>query len=270
MKLAVIGHPINHSKSPIIHNKWLADNRIEGTYEAIDIAVEGFATQIQGLVDAGFDGFNITIPHKQNIMALCDTVDETAQKIGAVNTVVINQGRLSGYNTDAYGFIQNIRSKHENFEFKGKCALVLGAGGAARAVLQGLVEQNIKKIYLSNRTIEKANMLKEMHPDIIEVVAWEEYEAHLGQVDILANTTSLGMVGKYPLEIDLTHLKKYALVTDIVYTPLKTPLLEQAEKQGHDIVTGLGMLLYQAQQSFEIWTGKTPDVDDDLRRDVLA
>lgn len=270
MKLAVIGHPINHSKSPIIHGRWLEQAQIDGRYEAIDIAPENLESDIKALIDKGYSGFNVTLPYKENILKLCSAIDETAQKIGAVNTVVINNGQLSGYNTDAFGFIQNIKDNNSAFEFKGKAVLVLGAGGAARAVLQGLMESGVARIILTNRTIEKAQNLIMMHPDIIEVIAWDDYSAILGQVDLLVNTTSLGMTGKPELDIDLSDLKKSALVTDIVYTPLMTPLLQQAQEKGFDIVTGVGMLLYQAQKSFEIWTGSLPRVDGAIIDEVLG
>jgi len=270
MKLAVIGHPINHSKSPIIHGRWLENAQIDGTYEAIDIAPDNLEKEIARMVDEGYQGFNVTLPHKENIMKLCDVVDDTAKHIGAVNTVVINNGKLSGYNTDAYGFIQNIKSNAPKYDFTNKAALVLGAGGAARAVLRGLLEAGMSRIILTNRTIEKAEALKQMSPDQIDVVEWGNYKNNLKDIDLLVNTTSLGMVGKTPLDIDLSSVNKNALVTDIVYTPLETDLLKQAKDNGNEIVTGIGMLLYQAQKSFEIWTGSLPAVDQNLIDEVLA
>ena len=269
IKLAVIGHPINHSKSPIIHNDWMARAGIVGVYEAIDIAPEDLDGRVHELVKAGYSGLNVTLPHKQSIMGLCGEVDMAAQKIGAVNTVKIQEGKLFGYNTDAYGFIQNIKA-NAAFDFENKSAFVLGAGGAARAIIQGLIEAGISKIYLTNRTKEKAQELRGMNSAVIEIVDWGVRESVLGNVDLLVNTTSLGMVGKPPLEIDLSGLKKSALVTDIVYTPLMTDLLAQARGGGHDIVSGVGMLLYQAQKSFEIWTGVLPEVDEALTQKVLG
>jgi len=270
MKLAVIGHPINHSKSPIIHGRWLENAQIDGTYEAIDIAPDNLEKEIARMVDEGYQGFNVTLPHKENIMKLCDVVDDTAKHIGAANTVVINNGKLSGYNTDAYGFTQNIKSNAPKYDFTNKAALVLGAGGAARAVLRGLLEAGVSRIILTNRTIEKAETLKQMSPDQIDVVEWGNYKNNLKDIDLLVNTTSLGMVGKTPLDIDLSSVNKNALVTDIVYTPLETDLLKQAKDNGNEIVTGIGMLLYQAQKSFEIWTGSLPAVDQNLIDEVLA
>jgi len=268
-KFAVIGHPINHSKSPLIHQKWLDDNQIAGKYGTVDIHPDDLEKEINRLIDEGYSGFNVTLPHKETIKELCHAIDDTAQKIGAVNTVVLNNGKLSGYNTDAFGFIENIKQNLEAFKFDDKSALVLGAGGAARAALQGLVEAGVSKIYLANRTIEKAQNLKKMHADIIEVIEWDGFDYVLPKVDLLVNTTSLGMNGKNDLKINLRDLKKSAFVTDIVYTPLMTPLLTQAKDNGHDIVTGIGMLIYQAQKSFEIWNGIIPTVNQELVDRVL-
>lgn len=269
MKAGVIGYPIAHSKSPIIHQHWLDEYNIEGSYKAIEIKPEELKEKIQRLVDNGFDGFNITIPHKENIFKLCDELDDAAQKVGAVNTVVIKDKKLIGMNTDAFGFTQNIKSKN-SFDFKGRRALVLGAGGASRAVLYALVNEGVEQILLSNRTRDKAEKLKELYPDKIEIIDWKEKESCLKSIDLLVNTTSLGMVGQPSLEINLENLNKSALVTDIVYAPLMTPLLKNAQLRGNEVVTGIGMLLHQARPSFKAWTGIMPTVTDDLERDVLS
>lgn len=264
MKLAVIGHPIKHSKSPIIHNHWLAQNNIKGSYEAIDINPDNFENEIMGMMNDGFDGFNITIPFKTNIIDLCDDVDDAAQKIGAVNTVHIKNKKLYGYNTDAYGFIENIKSSKPAFDFKNKTAMVLGAGGAANAILYGLIQSGVKKIYLTNRTQSKAAVLQSMAHDIIDVIAWDAYEEKFNETDILINTTALGMVGHPDLTPTLDGLKQGALVTDIVYNPLYTSLLQNAKEKQYQYVTGIGMLAYQAQKAFEIWTGTLPVIDNAL------
>ena len=270
MKACVIGHPIAHSKSPLIHNHWLRQYGIEGSYKAIDIVPENLAEDIQSLIDGGYDGFNVTVPHKQAVMALCDMLDETAQKIGAVNTVVIKEGKLHGKNTDAFGFIANIKTAQPDFIFKNKTAFVLGAGGAARAVIYGLLEEGIEKIILSNRTMEKARELQSMAPDAVDVVSWEERKQALKAADLLVNTTSLGMQGKPHLEMDLSALPKTAPVNDIVYAPLMTDLLQQAKDRGNPIVTGIGMLLHQARPAFEAWTGVLPEVTGELESKVLT
>ena len=269
MKAAVIGHPISHSKSPIIHQYWLKKYDISGSYEKIDIAPENLKDGVQRLIDQGFDGFNVTVPHKETMMDLCDNIDITAQKIGAVNTIIMKNGKLYGQNTDAYGFIQNIKQNAPQFDFKNKSVLILGAGGAAKAVAYGLTQEGVSKIIISNRTLEKAKELQNIAP-VIEAVQWDKKDFAIEQVDMIVNATSLGMIGKPSLEISILNLKKSALVTDIVYTPLKTNILNEAEKTGRFFVTGIGMLLHQARPSFEAWTGILPDVDNPLEALVLA
>jgi shikimate dehydrogenase len=270
MKLAVIGHPVGHSKSPQIHNEWLRRHNIAGTYTAVDITPEDLTKRVQGLVLERYQGFNVTIPHKQAIMAQCARIEDKARKIGAVNTVVVRDGAMEGFNTDAYGFTENIRQAKPKFEFNGAHALVLGAGGAANAVVYGLLEEGVSRIILTNRTRAKAEALSQMAPDKIKVLEWEERESALAATDLLVNTTALGMQGSAPLEISLDTLKQGALVTDIVYAPLMTGLLSQAQAKGYDIVTGIGMLFYQAQKAFALWTDVLPDVDEALIKKVCG
>ena len=269
MKAGVIGHPIAHSKSPIIHQYWMDEYNLHGSYEAIDIAPDDLAVGVQKLIDAGFDGFNITIPHKQNIITLCDEVDEIARSIGAVNTVRIKGGKLFGTNTDGFGFIQNIKQAHNNFDFQNKTACVLGAGGASRAVIYGLIQEGVSRIILINRTTDTAQGLAKDFGDIIDVVPWDERSEALINADILVNTTSLGMVGKPALDIDLSELNAQSLVCDIVYAPLMTELLKDAKARGNKTVTGIGMLLHQARPAFALWTGTTPEVTKKLESLVL-
>jgi shikimate dehydrogenase len=269
MKAGVIGHPIAHSKSPIIHNHWMGEHNVQGSYETIDIAPENLAEGVQKLIDEGYDGFNVTIPHKQNIMKLCDRVNDVAQTIGAVNTVRIKDGKLFGSNTDAFGFIQNIKHTHPDFDFKNKTAVVLGAGGASRAVLYGLIDEGVKRIILTNRTIEVAqNLANEMQGNI-EVIPWENRSEVLANIDILVNTTALGMNGKPALELDLNALNTGALISDIVYVPLMTNLLTAAQKRGNPIVSGIGMLLHQARPAFAEWTNILPDISLALEVKIL-
>ena len=268
MKAAVIGSPIHHSKSPMIHTYWLDQYNIKGSYEAVEIKADNLTAGVQDLIARGYDGFNVTIPHKENIMKLCHDVDTRAQKIGAVNTVVIKDGKLLGKNTDSFGFIQNIKSKNM-FNFKGSKALVLGAGGASRAILCGLIDEGVSEIYLTNRTKSKAVELQKINPEKIKIIDWENKEDFLNDINLLVNTTSLGMIGCQELELNLENLNINATVTDIVYAPLMTPLLMKAQKRGHNIVTGIGMLLHQARPAFEAWTGILPDVTTALEQKVL-
>jgi len=269
IKCGVIGFPIKHSKSPIIHNHWIAQHGLEGEYKAIEIAPENLKSGVQALIDEGYAGFNVTIPHKQEIFKLCESVDDVAQAIGAVNTVVIKNGRLHGTNTDAFGFIENVHQSAFGVDFMHRPCVVLGAGGAARAVVYGLIETGAKEIIITNRTKEKAYEVATMS-GIVRVADWEERSKILQGSGFLVNTTSLGMSGKELLEIDLSALPEGAVVSDIVYAPLMTPLLKDAESKGHQIVTGIGMLLHQARPAFEKWFGVLPDVDETLEKKVLA
>lgn len=270
----MIGHPIGHSKSPIIHNYWIAKYERAGLYEAIDIAPDDLHDGVQGLIKDGYAGFNATIPHKEALLTLCDTLDPIAKSCGAVNTVVIRDGYLHGYNTDAFGFLENIRAYKPDFDFTAGPAVVLGAGGAARAIIAGLINENAP-IILTNRTREKAEILaREITQNAgqggaVTIVDWKDRHNALSGVNVLVNTTSLGMVGQAALEIALDQLPQTALVTDIVYSPLETDLLKRAKERGHPIVTGIGMLLHQARPGFEKWHGVMPDVSKFLEDLVL-
>jgi len=266
----VIGHPIVHSKSPLIHNYWIKQSGLKGTYEAVDIPCEDLEGGLKNLIERGFKGFNVTIPHKESVLALCDELDETAQQIGAVNTVIIDDGRLKGMNTDSFGFIENIRSQKPDFSFASGSAVVLGAGGAAKAVVHGLLEHGAPEIIIANRTKEKALILSEscLAPDKVHLVEWEERSKKLEGVALLVNTTSLGMEGQDNLDIDLSLLPRDALVSDIVYAPLYTELLKAAKDSGHEIVTGIGMLLHQARPAFKAWYGVMPEVSAELEEMV--
>jgi len=272
IKAAVIGHPISHSKSPLIHNYWIGKYGLDGSYEAIDIAPENLKAEVQNLIDQDYAGFNATIPHKEAMISLCENSAHNAQVIGAVNTVVIKDGKLNGMNTDGFGFINNIWDTCPDFDFQGKNAVVLGAGGAARAIVSALIGEEIGHIYLLNRTREKAEMIRnEMGflSDLIKVRDWGDRNTVLGKADILINTTSLGMAGQAALDIDLSVLPKTALVNDIIYAPLYTDLLQQAKACGNPVIAGIGMLIHQARPAFKEWFGIMPDVTDELKELVL-
>lgn len=270
IKAGVIGHPINHSKSPLIHNHWIAEHGLSGEYTAIDIAPENLKESVQKLIDDGYAGFNVTVPYKQEIFKLCASVDETAQAIGAVNTVIIKNGALHGTNTDAFGFIENLHKGAFGVDFVHRPAVVLGAGGAARAVVYALINAGARQIIILNRTADKAKDVAELNTDVMRVAPWEKRGELLRDAGLLVNTTSLGMTGKDVLEIDLSLLPQDAVVNDIVYAPLMTDLLRDAEKRGNQVVTGIGMLLHQARPAFEKWFGILPDVSEELEKKVLA
>ena len=270
VKAAVIGHPVGHSKSPLIHNEWIRQHHLDGSYNAVDIAPDDFEAGIRKLVQDGYTGWNVTVPHKESMMALCDTVDDTARSIGAVNTVTVREKKLHGTNTDAFGFLENIKQARPGFSFTSGPAIILGAGGAARAVLYGLLQEGVPDIRLTNRTREKAEELKAMAPDHITVIDWDKRNEALESANLLVNTTVLGMEGKPPLEINLDALPEQALVNDIVYVPLYTDLLTRAKQRGNPVVTGIGMLLHQARPAFEHWFDIFPDVTAELEKKVLA
>ncbi|PZP57348.1 MAG: shikimate dehydrogenase [Micavibrio aeruginosavorus] len=267
-RAGVIGHPISHSKSPLIHAHWLTENKIEGEYRAYDIAPENLRDEVLRLRDTGLSGINVTLPHKQAIMDICTTINDEAQKIGAVNTVVFYpSGEIEGRNTDAYGFITNAKETYPDFQFGNSSALVLGAGGAARSVLYALKREGVSDIRISNRTIENAEELAEEFG--ATVYDWDEKEKALKGAGLVVNTTSLGMSGKPHLRLDLSDLSPEALVYDIVYAPLITELLGGAQNKGCRIVTGIGMLLHQARPAFQAFYGTLPEVTDALRGKVL-
>jgi shikimate dehydrogenase len=267
MKAGVIGHPVGHSLSPMIHTYWLEWHRLAGTYDKIDVPPGTLADAVRRLVEAGYTGFNVTIPYKTDIMPLCATLDDAARAVGAVNTVVIRDGILHGMNTDSYGFVRGMAAV-ENFDIMGRTAVVFGAGGAARAVVHGLRHAGVKWLSVCARTPEKfADGLAD------EVLPWAEAQDAVGMADILVNATPLGMTG-YDRGADATALPDLAglspdaVVCDIVYRPLETPLLRAAAKRGCRTVDGLGMLLHQAAGAFAQWTGVLPAVNDELRNKV--
>lgn len=269
IRAAVIGHPINHSKSPIIHGHWIAQFGLNGSYEAIDIAPADLRARVAQMAADGYAGFNVTIPHKEEIFKLCDEVDEKARLIGAVNTVKIDGGKLYGTNTDAFGFIENIKYEVPGFEFTRGPAFVLGAGGAARAVVYGLLQEGVPHITIVNRTRDKAEAIAAMARGKISVVDWDARHDALHDAAIIINTTALGMTGKDALDLSLAHAKDGAVVTDIVYTPLMTDLLKQAKIKQLQYVTGIGMLLHQARPAFRLWFGVMPTVTPELAAKVL-
>ncbi len=277
MRAGVMGWPVSHSLSPRLHGHWLARNRINGSYEAIAVQPEGLADALSSLAEQGYRGVNLTVPHKEAALALVDSVDDTAQRIGAINTIVVEEGAsLAGSNTDAFGFIENLRDHVPDQVAAGwsaRPATVLGAGGAARAVCTALLDCGVGEIRLVNRTAERAAKLADTLPGLarcVTICAWNDRAAALAGVGLLINTTVLGMTRQEPLELDLAELPGDATVNDIVYAPLETNLLAQARQRGNHVVDGLGMLLHQARPGFRAWFGADPVVDDGLRRAVLA
>jgi shikimate dehydrogenase len=266
-RAGVIGWPVGHSLSPRIHRFWLNQLGIEGRYEAVVVSPDWLGDTIDSFRIAGWRGFNVTVPHKETIMPLLDGLDPAAQAIGAVNTVVARgDGGFEGRNTDAPGFIASLRATCT--VRTDSPAVVLGAGGAARAILAALNDAGVREIRIANRDRTRAEALVASFP--ATVIDWADRERMLEGAGLLVNATSLGMSGQPPLEIALDRLSTTATVTDIVYRPLTTDLLARAAARGNPTVDGLGMLLYQAVEGFAAWFGVTPQVTPALRGHVLA
>ena len=264
----VIGWPIAHSLSPALHSFWLNQYGIEGSYEKIAVEPEKLSNFLETFKDNGFVGGNITIPHKQAVFQKLDQADASAKKLQAVNTLWIEGDRLKAGNTDGYGFTANLDEFCPQWR-KAKTALVIGAGGASVAIVYALIDAGIDNIIVANRTLLRAEKLTQDVGEKSESIAFENIDTCLHRVDLVVNTTSLGMKGNPPLDVDLAQLPKNAIVTDIVYNPLQTPLLQNASKQGLKTVDGIGMLLHQAVPGFEKWFGVRPEVTRELRAYML-
>lgn len=267
----VIGDPISHSRSPLLHAHWLRVNGIAGHYIPMCVSNDNLKKVIKTLPKAGFVGVNVTIPHKEAVLELADSVTDRAALMGAANTLVFRpDGKIYADNTDGYGFTQNLRQGAPDWQPEIGPAAVFGAGGAARAVLASLIELGVPEIRLSNRTRPRADALRAEFGTRIRVYDWIQAGNMLDDATTVVNTTSLGMVGKPEFRVPLDGFKPGAVVTDLVYTPLRTQFLQQAEQAGCTTVDGLGMLLHQAVPGFERWFGLRPVVDDALRDAVLG
>ncbi len=278
LKAGVIGDPIAHSLSPKIHNFLLDKYNIDGIYIPIQVPKGELQQSIQSLIDVDFAGFNVTLPHKEEIFKICDFKSKTAQLTGAVNTVIITPDKkLFGHNSDAEGFLNNLKNSFPDFDLKNKLAFLIGAGGASRALIYAIMKSGAKEIFITNRSEDRASEVIKNFSNFSKEVACEisflpmkEFEKNLNKCDFLVNSTSLGMLGQDTLEIDLKNLKKSAIVYDIVYKPLMTDLLKKAEKNGNRIVTGIGMLVYQAMIGFEAWFKRKPEADQELLQNAVS
>ncbi len=267
----LLGWPVAHSRSPVIHNHWLAQYGIPGRYVLFPVPPEKLEAAVRGLAALGLRGCNVTTPHKQAIFPLLDRVDELARKIGAVNTVVVEpDGSLTGFNNDGNGFIQSLRDADPRWTPGSGPILMLGAGGAARAVVASLAAQGATEIRLVNRTPDKAREIADAVGKAVRVLPWEERAEALDGVALLANATSLGMTGKPPLGMPLDRLPAHALVGDLIYIPPETPLLAAARARGNVTVNGLGLLLNQARPAFNAWFGVMPEITPALRQAIAA
>jgi shikimate dehydrogenase len=264
----LIGWPAAHSRSPLIHHYWLRTLGIEGGYNIEAVPPEGFAEFLLHLASHGFVGANVTIPHKERALALSKP-DARAQAVGAANTLWYDDSELRSTNTDIEGFVSNLDACAPGWD-NAEDALVLGAGGASRAVVFGLIERGVKRVHLANRTMERAQALADQFGAQVRPVAWNAIDGLLPRAKLLVNTTSLGMHGQPALELDAGLLPPHAVVADLVYVPLQTPLLAAARARGLKTADGLGMLLHQAVRGFELWFGQRPEVTAELRELVEA
>jgi shikimate dehydrogenase len=269
----VIGWPAKHSRSPKLHGWWLEHYGIDGAYRAEEISPEDFPAFVTSLAAHGYVGANVTLPHKEMALALSEP-DARARAVGAANTLWLENGRLKSTNTDVEGFLGAVDASAPGWDRRSKSAIVLGAGGAGRAIVYGLIERGIETIHVVNRTYERALEFREMYGPSVHPARWDALPALLDGARLLVNTTSLGMKGYPDLDIDLAPMAEGAVVADIVYVPLKTKLLEAAEHRGFATSNGLDMLLYQAVRGFELWFGIRPDVSPEQRamlvRDIVG
>ncbi len=267
----VMGWPVDHSRSPTIHSHWIAQHGLRGAYVLLPVPPASLRAALRALPLLGFAGCNLTIPHKVEALNLVDRVDPLAQRIGAVNTVVVQpDGSLTGLNTDGFGFIQSLLDARPGWRADAGPACVVGAGGAARAVIVGLLERGVPEIRLTNRSAAKAHDMAQEFGPAVQAVAWEDRHDALAQTALLVNTTNQGMHGQAALDLHLDQLPLDALVSDVIYVPLETPLLSAARARGNATVNGLGMLLNQARPAFEAWFGVLPDITPTLLAEVQA
>jgi shikimate dehydrogenase len=267
----VMGWPVAHSRSPVIHNHWIAQYGLRGSYVLLPVQPENFEQAIRGLPALGFAGCNVTIPHKVNAMKMMDYVDPVAQAMGAINTIVVQaDGSLHGFNNDGYGYIQSLRDAQPSWRGDAGPALVLGAGGAARAIVLSLLNEGAPEVRLVNRTRAKAQALADEFGARVKVYDWAERNDAMAGVALLVNTTNQGMHGQPDLEVKLDALPAQALVSDAIYIPLETAFLKAARERGHTTVNGLGMLLNQARPAFNAWFGVMPEITPALHQAIAA
>ncbi|MDA5557365.1 shikimate dehydrogenase [Shimia sp. MMG029] len=267
----VIGNPIAHSKSPLLHGHWLKKYEISGHYIPMEVAADDLEDVLRAMPRMGFVGCNVTLPHKERVVQFVDQITDRATLIGAVNTLIFrSDGSIMGDNTDGYGFIENLRDGAPDWRAENGAAVVLGAGGAARAVVASLLDAGVPEILITNRTRVRAERLREDFGARVKVIEWVQAGNILEEAATLVNTTSLGMAGKSELRIPMDGLRSETVVTDLVYNPLVTNFLKTAQERGCVTVDGLGMLLHQAVPGFERWFGRRPVVDEATRQVVLG
>ena len=270
-KVCVIGWPISQSRSPLIHNYWIQKHGIDAIYEKTAVRPDDVSSFLSNFKKAGLIGCNVTAPHKEAVFAAVATVDRAAKRLGALNTLYVRDSNLCGTNTDGEGFLANLQQNHPSYKTRGGKIVVIGAGGAAKAIIGALIDEGAQKISVINRTQNKIDALQKQFGPVIEFdQAHNDIEKAIAECDLFINTTSLGMSGQPPLEFNIDGLSPQAIVSDIVYSPLETPLLMNAKLRGNPTLGGLGMLLHQAVRGFELWFGVRPEVTPDLYDLVAA
>ena len=269
-RACVIGSPIAHSRSPMIHGHWLKTYGISGSYDKIEVTPDTLDDFLKRIRNGEFAGCNATIPLKELVFEKADWTDPATRRLKSANTVFMDGGKLCAISTDGLGFMASLQHSAPHWSSADAVAVILGAGGAARSIIDALIHDGVTMVYIVNRTIARAKTIVADYPDHACAVVWSELTTVLPAADLLINSTSLGMAGQPPLDIDLSGLKPTAIITDIVYTPLETDLLRQAAARGNPCVDGLGMLLHQAVPGFEKWFGVWPEVTAELRNLVVA
>jgi len=263
----VMGWPIMHSRSPMLHNYWLGKHGLVGRYVPLAVTVERLAAALRALPALGFSGCNLTLPHKVEALKIVDEVHETAHRIGAINCVIVRpDGSLHGVNNDGWGYVESVVERVPGWRADAGPVVIVGAGGGARAIIVSLLDRGAREIRLVNRSLARAGEVRRQIGGPIELVPWEDRHRALQGAAMIVNTTTQGMVGQPALDLSLDQLPKSALISDIVYTPLETPLLAAARRRGNPTIDGLGMLLHQARPAFQAWFGVLPEVTPELRR----
>ena len=267
----VMGWQVAHTRSPAIHNHWIARHGLKGAYVQLPVHPDRLEAALRGLPALGFAGCNVTVPHKVSAMHFMDELHPTAQRVAAINTIVVQpDGSLLGMNNDGAGYVQSLRDADPTWRGDAGPALVLGAGGAARAIVVALLDEGVPELRITNRTLERAQALAEAFGERVKVVPWAQRNDAMAGVSLLVNTTTQGMHGQPPLDVALDALPAAAMVSDAIYIPMETPLLAQARLRGHRTVNGLGMLLNQARPAFKAWYGVMPEITPELRAAILA
>ena len=262
----VIGDPINHTRSPLIHNYWIKKNNINCFYIPLNVKSSELEKKLNFIRELGFCGLNVTIPHKENIINLADEIMESAKVIGAANTIYFENGKIIADNTDTYGFHQSILKNFPNYNFKKEKVLIFGSGGAARAITSVFLKEKAFEISIINRNREKAERLRDILSPRIKIYDWNDYSNALCDASTVVNTTSLGNIGFEKFSTDLKGVRKNGIAIDLVYNPLKTSFMKKAEKENLKVINGLDMLIYQAKKGFQQWFNKTPTYTPELRK----